>query len=81
MFDDRVYKRGALALHAVRRAVGDDRFFRALAAFGSERRHGNATTADLTELLGRVGAGAPGFRAEDLLGPWLFERALPPLPR
>ncbi|GAA2203106.1 M1 family metallopeptidase [Sinomonas flava] len=81
MFDDRVYKRGALALHAVRRAVGDDRFFRALAAFGSERRHGNATTADFTELLGRVGAGARGFRGEDLLGPWLFERALPPLPR
>ena len=27
MFDDRVYTRGALTLHALRRTVGDDRFF------------------------------------------------------
>jgi aminopeptidase N len=80
MFDDRVYKRGALALHAVRCAVGDDRFFRALRAFGEERRHGNVEAADFVELLDRVGAGAVGFRAADVLGPWIDERRLPPLP-
>src|SRR5207342_3552339 len=26
MFDERVYKRGALALHALRRRIGDERF-------------------------------------------------------
>ena len=33
MFDDRVYKRGALTLHALRRAVGDGRFFALLRAW------------------------------------------------
>lgn len=80
MFDDRVYKRGALALHAVRCAVGDDRFFRALKAFGAENRHGNASTSDFVELLERVGAGARTFRPAELLRPWLFERKLPALP-
>ena len=80
MFDDRVYKRGALALHAVRRAIGDDRFFRALRALGEEHRHGNATTSDVVELLGRVGAGARGFDAEAVLRPWLAAGPLPPLP-
>ena len=27
MFDDRVYKRGALLLHALRLTIGDDTFF------------------------------------------------------
>jgi aminopeptidase N len=80
MFDDRVYKRGALALHAVRRVLGDDRFFRALRAFCEENRHANASTADFLELLDRVGAGAPGFEAHAVLRPWLFEGPLPPLP-
>lgn len=80
MFDDRVYKRGALALHAVRRAMGEDRFFRSLRAFGEENRHANASTADFVEILGRVGAGAQGFAPEKLLRPWLFERKLPAFP-
>ncbi|WP_077489237.1 M1 family metallopeptidase [Sinomonas mesophila] len=80
MFDDRVYKRGALALHAVRRTIGDDRFFRALRALGEEHRHGNATTLDVVELLGRVGAGARGFDAEETLRPWLDHGRVPPLP-
>ena len=33
MFDDRVYKRGALTLHALRLTVGDDAFFDALRAW------------------------------------------------
>ncbi|GHG56511.1 peptidase M1 [Sinomonas cellulolyticus] len=80
MFDDRVYKRGALALHAVRRALGDDRFFRLLKAFSEEHRHASASTADFLELADRVGAGAPSFSADGLLRPWLYEYRLPPLP-
>ena len=33
-FDDRVYKRGALTLHALRRAVGDEAFFALLRTLG-----------------------------------------------
>lgn len=80
MFDDRVYKRGALALHAVRRTIGDDGFFPALRAFGEEHRHGNATTSDFIGLLGRIGAGTRGFDAEAVLSPWLAAGDLPPLP-
>ncbi|MDQ4502642.1 M1 family metallopeptidase [Sinomonas sp. ASV322] len=81
MFDDRVYKRGALALHAVRRAVGDDRFFRSLRAFASEYRHGLASTADFVEILDRVCAGARKFDAAAVLRPWLYQRALPAPPK
>ena len=80
MFDDRVYKRGALALHAVRRTVGDDRFFRSLRAFASERRHGLASTGDFIELVDRVCAGVRGFEAAAVLRPWLYDEALPRLP-
>jgi len=44
MFDDRVYKRGALALHAVRTEVGDAAFFDALRAWVAEFRHGTVSS-------------------------------------
>ncbi|MFB2557398.1 M1 family metallopeptidase [Herbiconiux liangxiaofengii] len=45
MFDDRVYKRGALTLHAVRLAVGDAAFFDVLRSWTAAHRHGSADTA------------------------------------
>ena len=74
-FDDRVYKRGALALHALRRAVGDDLFFAVLRAWVDIHRYGVVTTADFEELVRDETAVDP----ERLLGPWLRERALPPM--
>jgi aminopeptidase N len=80
MFDDRVYKRGALALHAVRTALGDERFFRSLRAFASEHRHGQASTEDFVRILDQVCAGSEGFDASAALHPWLYAEALPALP-
>ena len=40
MFDDRVYKRGALTLHALRGAIGDDKFFALLRDWTGRHRHG-----------------------------------------
>ena len=37
MFDDRVYKRGALTLHALRAEVGDERLLRPAAQLGRGR--------------------------------------------
>ncbi len=68
MFDDRVYKRGAVALHALRLAVGDDAFFRILREWTSTFRHGVVTTADFEALAGPT------------LGPWLHALPLPKLP-
>nr|WP_256415840.1 MULTISPECIES: M1 family aminopeptidase [unclassified Frigoribacterium] len=76
MFDDRVYKRGALAVHALRSAVGDVAFFDVLRAWTAEHRHGVATTADFVALATRVS----GHPVGPLLRPWLDERALPPSP-
>ena len=75
MFDDRVYKRGALALHALREHVGDKEFFALLRSWVARHRHGTVST----ELfLAHVRQHANAAAAE-LLGPWLDEPALPPL--
>ncbi|MFU8854093.1 M1 family metallopeptidase [Micromonospora sp. SL1-18] len=58
MFGDAVYQRGALAVHALRRAVGDETFFRILRGWLAERRDGTATTADFVAYAERV-AGRP----------------------
>ena len=51
LFDDRVYKRGALALHAIRTAVGDPAFFDALRAWTLERRHGSVASTDFVSFV------------------------------
>ena len=50
MFDDRVYKRGALTLHALRRVIGDDSFFALLRDWTTRHRHATAVTDDFTGL-------------------------------
>jgi aminopeptidase N len=82
MFDDRVYKRGALALHAVRRAVGDDVFFAVLKRWTSEHRHGVATTDDLRDLVVSecVPAGVDRAVVDDVFRAWLESDALPAFP-
>ena len=45
MFDDRVYKRGALLLHALRLTLGDDAFFELLTAWVTEHAHSTVSTA------------------------------------
>ena len=76
MFGDAVYQRGALAVHALRRAVGDDVFFRVLRGWTAERRDGTATTTDFVAYAERV-AGRP-LRA--LLDAWLVGGTAPALP-
>ena len=76
MFDDRVYKRGALALHAVRGLVGDAVFFGLLRTWSSTHRHGTVTTTGFVAHCAGVG----GPEAADLLSDWLDALPLPPLP-
>ena len=74
MFDDRVYKRGALALHAVRRAVGDAAFFDALRAFTLDRRHSNVTAEGF---VGFVSEHTGSAEIGGIVQRWLGEKALP----
>lgn len=76
MFDDRVYKRGALTLHALRRTVGDDAFFDLLRAWVATHAGGSVTTADFVSMaVERTGA-----ELTDLFVAWLHRTELPDLP-
>jgi len=75
MFDDRVYKRGALTLHALRKTIGDENFFELLRAWTSQYHHATATTDDFRAL-------AATFATEpldSLFDSWLFATAVPKL--
>jgi aminopeptidase N len=76
MFDDRVYKRGALLLHAVRQTVGDAAFFATLRDWTERYRYGNATTRQFVATATAHSA-AP---LERLFAAWLDKTALPKLP-
>ena len=76
LFGTAVYKRGALAVHALRLAVGDDAFFRILKTWTSERRDGNGTTDDLVALAERVS----GTSLRSLFTAWLSGSTAPATP-
>jgi aminopeptidase N len=72
MFDDRVYTRGALTLHALRGRLGDANFFALLRDWATRHRHGAVVTDDFTGL-------AAGY--SDQLRPlweaWLYSTTVP----
>lgn len=76
MFDDRVYKRGALTLHALRLTVGDDAFFGLLQAWVAAHRGGTVSTADFLA----HAASHTGEDLDELFEEWLNELELPELP-
>jgi aminopeptidase N len=76
MFDDRVYKRGALLLHALRLTVGDADFLGLLRAWATEHAHGSVTTETFTAFAEE----RTGRDLGDLFTAWLRRAALPDLP-
>ncbi|GAB3411254.1 M1 family metallopeptidase [Schumannella luteola] len=80
MFDDRVYKRGALALHALRGLLGDDAFFGLLRDWCADNRYGSVSTVDFLHAASAAAGSARSGAARQLLERWLFETALPPYP-
>jgi aminopeptidase len=73
MFDDRLYKRGALTLHALRILLGDKDFFVLVRDWVAGHQFGTVSTPMFEEHAGRYGAVSP------LLQQWLHEPALPAL--
>jgi aminopeptidase N len=73
MFDDRVYKRGALTLHALRARLGSDNFFALLKDWTSRHRHGTAVTDDFTGLA----ANYSDESLRPLWEAWLYSTAVP----
>jgi aminopeptidase N len=77
MFDDRVYKRGALTLHALRLTIGDEKFFALLKAWTAQHRDGTVTTTDFRALASTFSDSS----LDTLFESWLFQTKLPQLPR
>jgi aminopeptidase N len=73
MFDERVYKRGGVMLHALRRQIGDVPFFQLLRGWVQAFRHATVTT-DAFIATAEQSAGEP---LGDFFTPWLFGASLP----
>ena len=76
MFDDRLYKRGALTLHAVRLTVGDDVFFDILRTWTARFRHGTVSTEQFVACASEVAGSSLALLVES----WVYRAALPELP-
>ena len=76
IFDDWVYKRGALTLHALRGEIGDDAFFTVLREFSRRFRWGVVDTAAFTSLAGEVA----GRGLDEVFDPWLYAVPFPQMP-
>jgi aminopeptidase N len=77
LFDDAVYDRGAMTLHALRREVGDADFFRILRAWAAKKGGGNGTTPEFIALAERIS----GQQLDKLFDTWLFTGSKPVLDR
>ena len=75
MFDDRVYKRGALTLHVLRGILGDEKFFALLREWTDRHRHGTVVTDDFTGLAANY-ADVP---LRPLWEAWLYSTEVPRL--
>ncbi|MDN3024362.1 M1 family metallopeptidase [Streptomyces sp. S.PB5] len=76
IFGTPVYARGAMALHQLRKAVGDRVFFRILRAWATEHRDGHGTTAQLVRLAERES----GKDLDGLFQTWVYQQGKPAAP-
>jgi aminopeptidase N len=74
LFDFAVYARGAMTLHALRQAVGDDDFFLILREWVNRNQGGNVSTDDFIALAEEIS----GTQLNALFEEWLFTDTKPP---
>lgn len=75
LFDFAVYIRGGMTLHALRREIGNQRFFNLLRRWQSKRAGGHGTTPQFIRLAERIA----GRQLDDFFQTWLFEPGRPAL--
>lgn len=82
VFSNPVYLRGAMALQALRSAVGDQDFFTALRTWAAERAGGNGSVRDFLAVLKHVADqnnnGQNGQNIDAVAQSWLFTPTRPP---
>jgi aminopeptidase N len=76
LFDDAVYDRGAMTLHALRMAVGDRTFFSILKEWAASEAGEAVTSAEFIDLAERIS----GRQLDDLFRRWLFTPSKPARP-
>ena len=76
LFHPSVYERGALTLHALRNAIGDDAFFATLRQWVADHSGGAASTADFQSLAEQVSS----TDLQALFDEWVYAPELPALP-
>ena len=74
--DEPVYGRGAMVLHKIRQAVGEDAFFEIVKGWATEHRHSNASTADFTAYVEKKS----GKDLTELWDTWLYGKDKPDSP-
>ncbi|MFF4673011.1 M1 family metallopeptidase [Streptomyces sp. NPDC001279] len=73
-----VYGRGAMVIHRIREAVGDDeRFFALVQGWTRAHRHGTASTADFTAYVDAHAERATGKDLTELWDTWLYGKSRP----
>ena len=75
MFDFAVYARGAMTLHQLRLAIGDEDFFTILRTWSRAQKDGNVTTDEFISLAEAVS----GDQLDALFETWLFTPGQPAL--
>ncbi|MFC7245006.1 M1 family metallopeptidase [Catellatospora aurea] len=73
IFSDSVYERGGMTLHALRRLVGDEKFFGILHTWTEQHKDGNASTADFIALAEQ----AAGRQLDGFFDQWLYTTGRP----
>ncbi len=76
LFNQSVYLRGALVLHALRAEIGDDDFFEAVAEYASRFAYSSADTDDFVSLVEEIS----NRDLEDFFSSWLTDRQMPAIP-
>ncbi|MFJ8633854.1 M1 family metallopeptidase [Streptomyces sp. NPDC093568] len=75
--DSPVYERGAMVLHKIRQAVGDDAFYDIVQGWTAAHRHGNADTDDFTAYVEKK---APDEDFTSIWRDWLYGDGKPDRP-
>ncbi|MFI0410908.1 M1 family metallopeptidase [Actinomadura sp. 3N508] len=75
IFDGLVYDRGAMALHVLRKTIGEESFSALLKAWPAAHLHGNASTEDFV----RFAAELSGKNLDAWAKAWLFSEGKPAL--
>ncbi|GAA2604464.1 M1 family metallopeptidase [Actinomadura fulvescens] len=75
IFHATVYDRGGMTLHALRKAIGDEKFFKLVKAWPTVNRYGNVSTADFIRFAEKIS----GKQLDDLFQKWVYSSGKPSL--